>query len=61
MNKSEKRLASLKKQGVEIFDKMPDGWKEIKGATTAPNGFAWIHNCQSPFTGEYKHALVKIM
>ena len=52
-------IAYFKKNGVKFLDKMPEGWKEIKGATTAPNGYVWIFNGKSIFTKEYQHALLK--
>lgn len=45
--------------GVIIFDKKPKGWKRIKGATTAPNGYVWINNGLSIFDKGYQHALLK--
>lgn len=39
---------------------MPEGWKEIRGATTAPNGYVWINNHKSVFSEEYRHALLKV-
>ena len=52
---SKKRLPD-----VPIYDIMPDGWVETKGATTAPNGYVWINNRKSIFTKEYRHALLKL-
>ena len=46
--------------GVPVYDSMPDGWKEIQGATTAPNGYVWIWNRKSIFSKEFKHALLRI-
>ena len=56
--------------GVKFVDTMPEGWKEIEGATTAPNGYMWINNAQPVFykdkagdiyrNDNYKHALLKI-
>lgn len=45
---------------VPIYDTMPDWWVEIRGATTAPNGYVWINNRKSIFTKEYRHALLRI-
>ena len=45
---------------VPRYDTMPPGWKEIRGATTAPSGYVWIYNGKSIFTKEYRHALLKI-
>jgi hypothetical protein len=45
---------------VPRYDEMPPGWKEIRGATTAPNGYVWIWNCKSIFSKEFRHALLKV-
>jgi hypothetical protein len=45
---------------IKIYDKMPKGWKRLKGAQTAPRGYEWICNGKSRFGGEYRHALLKI-
>lgn len=60
MNKTERCLAALIKQGVKVITRLPDGWKEIQGATTAPNGYKWVHNCKSLFGGEHEQALLKV-
>ena len=39
---------------------MPDGWREVKGALTAPIGYVWIWNGKSIFSDEYRHALLKV-
>ena len=53
-------LEHFKKAGIDIVDTMPEGWREIKGATTAPLGYMWINNNKSRFSGERKHALLKM-
>ena len=45
---------------VKKFDKLPEGWKFVPGASTAPIGYAWAFNGESLFSGNYKSALVKI-
>jgi len=60
MTKTERFIAYFKKSGVKFLDAMPEGWKEIKGAMTAPNGYIWIFNGKSIFSKEYEHALLKI-
>ena len=45
---------------VPVYDSMPDGWKEIRGAQTAPSGYVWIWNCKSIFSPEYQRALLKV-
>ena len=45
---------------VPVYDEMPEGWKEIEGALTAPNGYVWIWNCKSRFSKEFRHALLKL-
>ena len=37
-------------ESVKVFFQMPDGWKEIIGAQTAPSGYVWIFNGKSMFT-----------
>lgn len=61
MIKTERRIAYFKKLGVQVLDKMPEGWIELKGATTAPNGYVWIYNGKCPLNfAEYKSALLKL-
>ena len=43
-----------------VYFVMPDGWKEIIGAQTAPSGYVWIFNGKSIFSSEYRHALLKV-
>jgi hypothetical protein len=38
---------------------MPEGWKELKGAMTAPNGWMWAYNGKSVFQSGRKIGLVK--
>lgn len=40
------------------IDHIPDGWREAKGANTAPNGWVWFFNGESRFKEGYSHALV---
>lgn len=40
------------------IDRVPEGWKVIRGAQTAPIGWVWVCNGKSRFGGEYEHALV---
>lgn len=60
MIKSEKRIETFVEMGVKIFTSMPDGWKDIKGALTAPNGYKWIYNGKPIFGDEYEQALLKV-
>ena len=50
----------MKFPNVQRYDEMPDGWREVKGALTAPIGYVWIWNSKSIFTKEYRHALLKV-
>ena len=50
----------IKLPDVPRYDEMPEGWKEVQGATTAPNGYVWIWNCKSIFSKEFRHALLKV-
>lgn len=60
MTSTEKRIAYNKKIGIPFLDKMPEGWKIVRGASTAPNGYVWIHNCGNPFEGKSRTALLKV-
>lgn len=60
MIKTEERIAHFKALGVQFLDTMPDGWKKIERATTAPRGYVWINNCKSLFSDQYEHALLKL-
>lgn len=44
---------------VKIVEKMPDGWKILEGATTAPKGYKWVYNGESLFSGKREKALLK--
>ena len=50
----------MKFPNVPRYDEMPDGWREVKGALTAPIGYVWIWNGKSIFSDEYRHALLKV-
>jgi hypothetical protein len=50
----------IKFPDVPRYDEMPDGWRVLHGAMTAPNGYIWIWNGKSVFTKEYRHALLKL-
>ena len=42
---------------VRIFNSIPQGWEGIPGATTAPEGYAWIENQAE---ADRDHALVRV-
>ena len=45
-------------QQTAVLDHVPDGWRVIENANTAPKGFRFVSNNKSRFGGEYRHALV---
>jgi hypothetical protein len=45
----------------KVYFVMPDGWKKIIGAQTAPSGYVWINNRKSIFDEGYQKALLKKM
>lgn len=45
--------------GVPRLDSLPDGWRYIDWAATAPRGWRWANNGKSRFGGEYEHALIR--
>lgn len=44
---------------VKVLKRQPKGWKPIKGAKTAPQGFIWVSNNKSLFSGKRRMALIK--
>jgi hypothetical protein len=43
---------------AERYWAMPEGWKELKGAMTAPKGWVWAYNGKSVFQSGRKIGLV---
>ena len=43
MVRTEERIAYFVNLGYHFYDHIPDGWKVVKGALTAPSGYVWIH------------------
>ena len=48
-----------RKRVIEYVEKVPEGFKELKGALTAPVGYTWYANGKSIFDKTYKQILVK--
>lgn len=44
---------------VRVLPSVPNGWRVIEGATTAPKGYKWYDNGQSRFGEKYESALIK--
>lgn len=44
---------------IRVIDRLPEGWRYLDGATTAPLGYRWACNIKSRFGWKYRHALVK--
>jgi len=53
------RARMLADGGTRFLDELPEGWRYIEGANTAPHGWKWACNGESRFFGSYEHALVK--
>ena len=45
---------------LDICNTMPEGFKVLNGATTAPVGFCWIYNVKSIFSEARKKALLRL-
>ncbi|MDD3231655.1 MAG: hypothetical protein PHE09_20975 [Oscillospiraceae bacterium] len=43
-----------------FYDAVPEGWKRIRGAMTAPLGYCWIWNGKSRFGGECEQGIVTL-
>lgn len=50
---------SGKQSEIEYYEKAPEGYKELKGALTAPNGYRWYSNGKSYFDKDRDTVLVK--
>lgn len=48
------------KNGLEIVNNIPAGWKVLENSTTAPVGYILIYNGESLFSGKRKLALLKL-
>lgn len=44
---------------IPVKTELPDGWKKLDGALTAPNGYYWASNGKSLFSKDYDSALIK--
>lgn len=42
-----------------INGELPKDWVSIKGALTSPDGYTWVSNNKSRFSGERKSAIIK--
>ena len=58
MSITEKINAFAEKHNVKIYETMPEGWKVLHGALTAPCGTTWIHNGGSIIKKTMKTALL---
>ena len=56
--RTEERIRWFDEHGVRFLDELPDGWRYLEGATTAPNGWRWAGH-GSLFGGGYEHALIR--
>ena len=46
---------------ADVREELPEGWRYIKGALTAPLGYEWAWNVKSHFGGECKQWLVRVV
>ena len=57
-NSGDKTLNKSWKQS-DIISELPEGWKRVEGATTAPNGYVVVSNNESRFGGGRETKLMK--
>ena len=43
----------------DVIEELPDGWKRVEGALTAPNGYIVVSNNKSHFGGDRETKLIK--
>ena len=52
-------LAERGRAMTPVLDHLPEGWRYLDGAYSAPLGHRWACNGESRFGGEYRHELIK--
>lgn len=55
-----RRTIKHNNKDIDVYDEMPTGWSYIKGALTAPLGYAWISNNKSILSREKRLAFIKL-
>lgn len=48
------------KNNIDIYESIPEGWKELNGCLTAPRGTVWISNMELFKSGNRKEAILLI-
>ena len=43
---------------AKVLNHIPEGWRLLLGAMTAPRGYRWVFNGESLFSGKRERALV---
>lgn len=59
IKKTTVKMKSGKEKEIEYVDSVPEGYKKLEGAMTAPLGYTWYHNGKSIIDKERKTILVK--
>lgn len=59
IKKTTVKMKSGKEKEIEYVDNVPEGYKKLEGAMTAPLGYTWYHNGKSIIDKERKTILVK--
>ncbi len=59
IKKTTVKMKSGKEKEIEYVDSVPEGYKKLEGAMTAPLGYTWYHNGKSVIDKERKTILVK--
>lgn len=59
IKKTTVKMKSGKEKEIEYVDSVPEGFKKLEGAMTAPLGFTWYHNGKSVIDKDRKTILVK--
>ena len=47
-------------ENIKIYTEIPTGWRVTENTTTQPNGYKFINNNKSRFSGQRKIGLLKI-
>lgn len=61
---TEEKIEAINKfaeeRAIEVVKELPEGWKILKGALTAPKGATWVSNMKTIKSGERKSGLLLI-
>ena len=58
-NKKNSEMLNKSWSQEDVIEELPEGWKRVEGALTAPNGYIVVSNNKSRFGGDRETKLIK--